>query len=122
MEDDGVARGAGSARSVAAAERLAGEALRAIWIRNREEILAAVATVDDAVENGLAGRPDDGRRELAVRAAHRLAGSSGTFGFPLAGEIAGRLEVSLSGSGSPSAEEYRGMADLVLILGRELAE
>jgi HPt (histidine-containing phosphotransfer) domain-containing protein len=122
MEDDGVARGAGSARSVAGAERLAAEALRAIWIRRREEILAAVATLDDAVENGLAGRPDEGRRELAVRAAHRLAGSSGTFGFPLAGEIAGRLEVSLSGSGSPSAEEYRGMADLVLILGRELAE
>jgi HPt (histidine-containing phosphotransfer) domain-containing protein len=76
--------------------------------------------VDDAVQRGLAGRPDRGCRERAARAAHKLAGSSGTFGFPVAGEIAGRLEDALAGADPPSPEEYPGLADLVLALRLEL--
>ncbi|HEY5196790.1 MAG TPA: Hpt domain-containing protein [Solirubrobacteraceae bacterium] len=113
-------QGGSSGAGVAAADRVAAAALNAVWIKHRETVIAAVDTVDDAVQNGLAGRPDDGHRERAGRAAHKLAGSSGTFGFPIAGEIASRLEAALSGSPPSSLDQYPALAELVIALRREL--
>jgi chemotaxis protein histidine kinase CheA len=121
MEGDDLAGPAAPACAAAGSELAAGRALEAIWIRNRGEILAAVDTVDDAVAHASAGAPDDGRRERAGRAAHKLAGSAGTFGFRAAGEIAARLEEALSGCDPPSTDRYPPLAELVLALRRELA-
>lgn len=95
-------------------------ALRAIWARRRDEILASVAVLEDAVLDGLSGRLDDARREHACRDAHKLAGSAGTFGFLAAGEIARELERALGVPRSPSPPEFPRLADLVVALRREL--
>jgi HPt (histidine-containing phosphotransfer) domain-containing protein len=121
MCDDDVAAQSDPARDrVIEADRATAAALAAIWIRHRPTILADVATLDEAVQNGLAGRPDEGRRERAGQAAHKLAGSAGTFGFPIVGEIAGRLEDALTGSAPPASDRYVALAELVRALRREL--
>jgi diguanylate cyclase (GGDEF)-like protein len=102
-----------------ATERAAA-ALSAIWERHRDEILASVQAVEDAILGGLAGQLDDGQRERACRDAHRLAGSAGTFGFVAAGEIARELERGLSVSHPSSAHEFPPLADLAVALRREL--
>jgi diguanylate cyclase (GGDEF)-like protein len=94
--------------------------LSAIWTRRRDEILAAVAVVEDAVRDGLVGRLDDARRECAYRETHKLVGSAGTFGFLTAGEIAHELERALSAPVAPSPEECARLAVLVVALRREL--
>ncbi len=94
--------------------------LEAIWARHRDETLARVGAVDDAVQDGVSGRADDERRERAVSDAHKLAGSCPTFGFRVAGEIAARLEDALSGSRNPSPDDYRALAGLVRALRRAL--
>ena len=109
---------AGGERAAAAA---AVAALSAIWSRHRDEVLASVAVVDEAVRRGLAGRPDDGACEQAARAAHKLAGSAGTFGFAAAGEIAGRLEDAFVTGSGPPLGRYPALAELALELRRELA-
>lgn len=94
-------------------------ALRAIWVRRRDEILASVAVLENAVLDGLAGQLDDVRRERACRDAHKLAGSAGTFGFLAASEIARELERALSPPRTPP-DRFPRLADLVVALRREL--
>lgn len=101
------------------AERAAA-ALGLIWDRHRGEILLAVAALEDAVADGLAGRLGDPQRERARGHAHRLAGSAGTFGFAGAGELARELELGLSGRSAPAPGKCSPLGELVAALRREL--
>ncbi len=111
----------GSADGTASdADRAVAAAVAVVWRRHRAEILRQVGALEDAVGDGLAGRPDKGSRERGGRAAHKLAGSCGTFGFPVAGEIAGRVEDALCGSVRPSTDQYVALAGMVQALRRAL--
>ncbi|MGI8773715.1 MAG: response regulator [Actinomycetota bacterium] len=71
--------------------------LAAIRDRYQDNAAQQVKLVEDAVVAALEGRLEpDGRRE-AERAAHKLAGSAGTFGFPAASAFAREIEGTLTG-------------------------
>ena len=105
--------------SAPASERVAA-GLSAIWARRRDDVLAAVEVVEDAVLDGLVGELDDARREVARRQAHKLAGSAGTFGFLAAGEMAREIEGTLDQPEGVAADQFRRLADLVLSLREAL--
>lgn len=95
-------------------------ALRAVWAQNREEVLAQVDVVEDAVAAALAGGLDDEERGRAAREAHKLAGSVGTLGFAAASERARALELALARPAAPPAAELPRLAEAVLALRAEL--
>jgi diguanylate cyclase (GGDEF)-like protein len=59
-------------------------------------------------------------RVQAARAAHKLAGSAGTFGFSVASEHARGLELALEAPGGLVTTELPRLADLVAVLRSEL--
>lgn len=79
------------------------EILRRVWARRRDDVLARVDVIEDAlVEEAGAEAREEGRRQ-----AHMLAGSAGTFGFPRASELARAIEHALEGDGSPDVAALR---------------
>ncbi len=70
----------------------ANDKLAAIWSRFRDATLQRVDHLDEALIALLENRLTDDARQAAVREAHKLAGASGTFGFPNASVIARDLE------------------------------
>lgn len=73
--------------------------LRAIWEESRSAMLERVDAVEAAVAAGAEGTLDAATRAQAVRHAHMLAGSAGTFGFAHASVLARQLETELAGDG-----------------------
>jgi HPt (histidine-containing phosphotransfer) domain-containing protein len=69
--------------------------LARVWAEHHGEIDARLETIDAAVAGLATGGLDDDARHTAARAAHRLAGTAGTFGFGLASEHAGALDRAL---------------------------
>jgi diguanylate cyclase (GGDEF)-like protein len=94
-------------------------AIRAVWARRRDQVLARVDVVEEAVAALLVGELSDELRLQASREAHKLAGSAGTFGFPRASELARRLELKLEAGPAPA--DAGPMADQVLAMRGELA-
>lgn len=70
-------------------------AIARIWDRHRDEVLARVDALDEAAAALLAGRLGDDLRVAAQRAAHKLAGTAGTFGFSGASRSARKVELEL---------------------------
>jgi CheY-like chemotaxis protein len=91
---------------------VAGDALAAIWERHRDVVLARL----DTIELASTGEGGTEAREEAVRAAHQLAGTVGTFGFAHATELARELETRLRGPGAATEE----LSALARELRREL--
>lgn len=75
---------------------LAQERVREIFRRYRDSLAAQLDVIDDAALAALAGPLDSERRAQAHRAAHKLAGSAGTFGFAEATTIARQVEHALA--------------------------
>lgn len=65
----------------------------ALWEASRETAENRVDTIEGAIMALLEGRLDEEARAAAQREAHKLAGSSGTFGFHHASEVARELEL-----------------------------
>ena len=87
-------------------------AVRAVWTRARPDMEHQLRIIEDAVLRLTDGSLDEPRRVAAQRAAHKLAGSAGTFGFARAGTVAGELEGILaepSGAAGPRAAELVGV-------------
>ncbi|TNM37366.1 response regulator [Nocardioides albidus] len=95
-------------------------AIEAVWRRNREAALTRVAVLEEAVAALTENRLSDEQRRDAEREAHRLAGSSGTFGFRRASDTARRLESVLTGSGTVAADRILVAAEEVVALRSEL--
>ena len=75
------------------------DALAAIWERSRPLVAERLATVEAAARRaGPTTRP--GRR--ALRAAHQLAGSLGTFGLHEGSDVARAIEHELEGAADPA--------------------
>jgi DNA-binding response OmpR family regulator/HPt (histidine-containing phosphotransfer) domain-containing protein len=95
-----------------------GDVLAAAWPAAVDEILARVATIEDAVAALLGGALDDDERDGARRAAHRLAGTLGTFGIATGSVIARELETALETA--PAAAEAPQLAERALALRRSV--
>lgn len=76
------------------------DALKAIWERHRDVVLARL----EAIEHGVVPDVGPDPRVQAASAAHQLAGTVGTFGFTRATELARELEVRLREPGPVSAD------------------
>ncbi len=66
--------------------------LQEIWSRFRGQMTERVESIEEALAALVEGRLDPELRERALRDAHRLAGSAGTFGRREASIIAGEFE------------------------------
>ena len=87
------------ARSVLTPEQrdhteLAG-AIDAIWTRSRDAIMSRVDLIEAAATSLVAASLTESDRLEAQRAAHRLAGTVGTFGFHTASSLARDIEIAL---------------------------
>lgn len=81
---------------ISVAERVAA-ATAALWQHAHHVQVDRASVVESAVMTLLEGRLEDAERATAERAAHKIAGSAGTFGFPRASEIGRELEILLAG-------------------------
>jgi HPt (histidine-containing phosphotransfer) domain-containing protein len=97
------------------------DALRTIWARHRPVALERVAVLERAAEALREERLDDALCEQARSAAHRLAGSLGTFGLGAATEQARRAERLLDGAAAAGGSPGTALGQLATAL-RTLVE
>jgi diguanylate cyclase (GGDEF)-like protein len=97
-----------------------GRRLAAVNERARNAFADNVATLEGAVGALAHGTLPETQRRDAEHAAHRLAGSAGTFGFPDATALARELEESFATDPNPTAA--RVLAVRVAALRRSLLE
>ena len=69
--------------------------ISARWERKRPLMMRRLTVLDRAAEAASHGELEGTLCQEALREAHKLAGSLGTFGFPEGTEIARRLEAGL---------------------------
>jgi HPt (histidine-containing phosphotransfer) domain-containing protein len=93
-------------------------ALERLWIRFLPEIKARVEILESAAHALAAGKLSPTQRESAASAAHKLAGTLGTFSLARGTELARELEQLYAGGEGPSPEqaaqsarELRGMIE-----------
>lgn len=87
--------------------------------RFREVTLARAAEVEAAVLAQLEGALSGEARASAERAAHKLAGSLGTYGYPSGSRLAREIELLLGAPANDAGETLR-LSDLVVALQREI--
>ena len=76
-------------------------ALEAIWERSRPVLRGRLEYIEAADTALTESRLDHVGREAALRAAHQLAGSLGTFGLPEGTDLARQIEGELNGAHDP---------------------
>ena len=96
------------------------DVLRRVWESRRESILGRVEVIEATIAAARDGTLDDTQRTAAVREAHMLSGSAGTFGFGAATDMARELEQALDVPGGPPAAELDRLAELARALRHEL--
>lgn len=89
-------------------------AVAGVWARMRDTIVARVDVVDDGVAALLERRLDEATRAEAQQAAHKLAGSAGTFSFHEASRLARCLEHRFAGE--PDPDDARAAAEEAVAL------
>ncbi|HLY62006.1 MAG TPA: Hpt domain-containing protein [Terriglobia bacterium] len=95
-------------------------AVFALWSRFQETMFARLALVERAIEAGIGNSLNDEQRGEAGNAAHKLAGSLGTFGLGEGSKLAAQLEAMLEGASPFGPEEYRRLGELAKMLRREI--
>jgi len=73
--------------------------LAGLAVSARQSNVARSDVVAEALAAAAEGRLDPARRMAAVKAAHQVVGSAGTFGSARASELAAALEQVLGGEG-----------------------
>jgi len=82
-----------------------------VWDAGKAAMHARLDAVDAAGAALLAGSLDDERRAAATAAAHKLAGSLGTFGLPEGSRLARELELMLRAPGVPAVMRLSELAE-----------
>lgn len=95
-------------------------ALAAILSRGRQNCIARVDELEEAVAALAESRLTEEWRSEAESAAHRLAGAAGTFGFHRVSEMARELEWALAGTEAISAQRIRRSIDELAIMRADL--
>ncbi len=117
----GVPVPAGGTPKVQATDRLL-KAVAGVWERMRPMILARVPPIEAAVAALLEGRLEEDLRGWAVREAHKLAGSLGTFGFPEGSRVAREIEDLLQEEPLSEGSSGARLSELALTLRRILEQ
>ncbi|MGA7341360.1 MAG: Hpt domain-containing protein [Terracidiphilus sp.] len=73
-------------------------ALDRLWVRFLPEIRARIAVIESALHSQAAGALTAEQQEAAASAAHKLAGTLGTFNLQRGTELARELELHFSAS------------------------
>lgn len=94
--------------------------MQTIWERVRPAVSANVDEIAAAVVTLRAGRLDEEHRAAAERAAHKITGSAGSFGFHRASELARDLESLFAAGADRDLQSAARAADQVDALRREL--
>jgi putative two-component system response regulator len=97
------------------------DGLARIFRDHKDDFEQRMTTLEGAVEANRAGTLADALRASAVRDAHKLAGSLGTFGLPRGTELARELETTLAPGRAPvDAVDGSHMSQCVAALRDEL--
>ncbi|MGY1814790.1 Hpt domain-containing protein [Blastococcus sp. SYSU D00820] len=75
---------------------MSADAVARLWARFRPLVTERLSVIQDHLDGDPAVS-----REAAVRAAHNLAGSLGSYGRPEGSVLARRIEEALGGTGAP---------------------
>jgi len=97
-------------------EQAAGAALAGMWERFKDVFSDQVSVIEDATLAVLTDGLDPELRDRALREAHKLAGSLGTFGMPRGSEIGRELELWFSTVSEAGPAETLRLSDAVLAL------
>lgn len=96
------------------------DALAAVWLRSKTSTLERIAVVEHALALLIEGRLDDSTRRGAERAAHKLAGSLGTFGLGHGSDLAREIEQRMAEPGPFAEEEVLRLSELAMELRDEV--
>jgi signal transduction histidine kinase len=88
-----------------------GGAIAQLWARQRDDLVRRVEVIESAIAALRTGGLTQEQRLLAARAAHRIAGAAGSFGFADAARYGRELETAL-GRG-PMPEDVDRLTELV---------
>lgn len=94
--------------------------LAAVWKRSRSRMLARLDVLDQASVRPLGGRLDLTLRKQAESAAHKLAGSLGTFGLEAGSRFAREMEDLLRSNSLTSEARARRFSELAAALRVEI--
>lgn len=81
------------------------DAMARLWARFLPDIEQRVAVVEAAAQAAAAGALSEPERQAAHAAAHKLAGSLGTFGLQRGTELARQAELALADTAKLNAQE-----------------
>ncbi|HEV2349595.1 MAG TPA: Hpt domain-containing protein [Terriglobia bacterium] len=95
-------------------------AVFALWGRFQATMFARLSLIEQASGAALKGSLNDEQRSAAWNAAHKLAGSLGTFGLGEGSKLASQLEMMLEGGARFSPEESSRLKDLAEKLRQEM--
>ena len=96
--------------------------LDAVWAKSLPDIEGRVEAIESAAIALLEGSLTSEVRQLAEREAHKLAGVSGTFGFPAATDLAREAEGLLAADHDISPADLVRLSAIAIELRRELIE
>jgi diguanylate cyclase (GGDEF)-like protein len=95
-------------------------ALAALWEQHRDQIVGRIDTIEQAIVSLMEDTLDDELRLEAMRDAHKLAGSLGTFGYAEGTLFAREIERMLEGDTSPKPADSVRLSELAVGLRREV--
>jgi HPt (histidine-containing phosphotransfer) domain-containing protein len=85
-------------------------ALDSMWTKFLPEIRHRAQVLEDAARSAAAGKLSQAQRDAALGAAHKLAGTLGTFGLGRGTRLARELEQMFAAAGPVPAERLARMA------------
>jgi diguanylate cyclase (GGDEF)-like protein len=109
-----------TARSPRSEASEARAAIAAIWEKSRDDVLARVTMLEEAVAALMENRLTEAERRSAERDAHRLAGSAGTFGFVRASQSERKMEWIFAGPDPNTPDKVLTAAEEVVVLRTDL--
>jgi HPt (histidine-containing phosphotransfer) domain-containing protein len=95
-------------------------AVFALWTQFQETMFSRLSLIEGASSDALKSSLNEGQRREARNAAHKLAGSLGTFGFGEGSKLAAELESILDGEASLTPMESGRLRDLAKMLRQEM--
>lgn len=97
------------------------EGMLALWQKSRPGVLERVRTIECAVLAMRLGQLNETARADAERAAHKLAGVAGTFGYWNATELAREAEAALALDAKRSPEIVARLTEIASTLYTQLS-
>ena len=97
-------------------------AITGIWERYKETYLARIGVLEQAIAALQQSNLTEELRQSAVREAHTLVGSLGSFGFKNASHLSRQIEQTFKADTNPNQAQIEDLPQLVLALRHELEQ